>query len=57
LTLRANSLMIDGEGVIPQQDGVADFDRLHSRVFDHEVILYGFDLLELNGDDFRPLPR
>ena len=30
--------------------GLAIFDKLHSRAFDGEVILYAFDLLELDGD-------
>ena len=32
---------------------VAIFDKLHSRAFDGEVILYAFDLLELDGADWR----
>jgi ATP-dependent DNA ligase len=47
--LRATSFVLDGEGVILRQDGVADFDRLHSRRHDGEVQLLGFDLLELDG--------
>jgi ATP-dependent DNA ligase len=38
--------VLDGEGVILRQDGVADFDRLHARRHDGEVQLLGFDLLE-----------
>jgi ATP-dependent DNA ligase len=34
----------------------AAFDELHSRRRLGEAILYAFDLLELNGEDFRPLP-
>ena len=37
-------------------DGVSDFERLHSRNHDAQVILYAFDLLELDGEDLRPLP-
>ncbi len=48
--------MIDGEGVILGQDGVSDFDRLHSRRHDGEVQLLGFDLLELDGVDLRDHP-
>jgi ATP-dependent DNA ligase len=33
-----------------------DFDKLHSRAYDGEVILYSFDLLELHGEDWRPRP-
>ena len=37
-------------------DGNSDFDKLHSRAHDAQVILYAFDLLELNGEDYRALP-
>jgi ATP-dependent DNA ligase len=48
--------VIDGEAVILGVDGVPDFDTLHSRKHDHEVQLYAFDILALDGDDLRPLP-
>jgi ATP-dependent DNA ligase len=32
-------------------EGRADFDRLHSRCFEHEAIACAFDLLRLDGDD------
>jgi bifunctional non-homologous end joining protein LigD len=35
--------------------GVAVFDALHRRGRVGEAILQAFDLLELNGQDFRPL--
>ena len=35
--------------------GLSLFDRLHSGRHDGEVVLYAFDLLELNGDDLRTL--
>ena len=54
--LRAASVTIDGEAVFCGPDGVAVFDRLHSRAYDDQVILYAFDLLELDGEDFRPRP-
>jgi ATP-dependent DNA ligase len=40
-------------------DGIADFEKLHSRTFDDDVRLYAFDLLELNGQNMRgePLDR
>ena len=37
-------------------DGVSDFERLHSRAYDHAAFLYAFDLLELDGEDLRPAP-
>ena len=30
--------------------------KLHSRAHDGEVILYAFDVLELDGEDWRPRP-
>jgi hypothetical protein len=36
--------------------GVSVFDKLHSRAYDDRVILYAFDLLELDGVDRRPNP-
>jgi bifunctional non-homologous end joining protein LigD len=51
--LRAQSLLIDGEGVVCDAKGVASFDRLHSKRYDEEVSLCGFDLLEINGEDFQ----
>ncbi len=54
--LRATSFVIDGQGVILPDDGVSDFDRLHSRRHDGEVQLLGFDLLELDGADLRRQP-
>ena len=34
----------------------SDFDRLHSQSHDDAVFLYAFDLLELNGEDYRQHP-
>jgi bifunctional non-homologous end joining protein LigD len=50
------SIIVDGEAVWAGKDGRSDFDKLHSGGFDEQVILYGFDLLELNGDDYRQHP-
>ena len=56
-SLEARSATIDGEAVVCcPKSGLTLFDRLHSGKFDREVILYAFDLLELNGDDLRKLP-
>jgi ATP-dependent DNA ligase len=52
--LRVASATIDGEAVWCDGDGLAIFDKLHSRAYDHQVILYAFDLLELDGEDWRP---
>jgi bifunctional non-homologous end joining protein LigD len=53
---RAKQFVIDGEAVILGVDGIPDFGALHSRKHDHEVQLYAFDILALDGDDLRPLP-
>ena len=48
---------MDGEAVVLcPKTGLSLFDRLHSGRHDREVILYAFDLLELNGEDLRTLP-
>jgi bifunctional non-homologous end joining protein LigD len=53
-SLRPSALVLDGEAVCCDFDGVADFERLHSRAHNDRVFLYAFDLLELGGIDFRP---
>jgi bifunctional non-homologous end joining protein LigD len=55
LRLRAVSFTLDGEAVVCGPDGVAVFDALHRHGKVREAMLYAFDLLELNGRDFRPL--
>ena len=37
-------------------DGVPDFEKLRSQTCNDDVFLYGFDLLELNGEDCRREP-
>jgi ATP-dependent DNA ligase len=54
--LRTSSATIDGEVVCCDGAGVAIFDKLHSRAHDGEAFLYAFDLLELDGEDWRPRP-
>ena len=39
-----------------RKTGLSLFDELHSGRRDHDVILYAFDLIELNGDDLRREP-
>jgi ATP-dependent DNA ligase len=50
------SATIDGEAVSCDGEGLAIFYRLRSRAYDGEVSLYAFDLLELDGTDWRPRP-
>jgi len=54
--LRSRSCIIDGEAVACGHDGIADFERIRYRHNDDSVFLYAFDLIELDGDDLRPLP-
>ena len=51
--IKASSFLLDGEAVIPRQDGMPDFNALRSRRRDHETMLYAFDLLQHDGDDLR----
>jgi ATP-dependent DNA ligase len=54
--LRVKSCTIDGELVVTDANGISDFEMLQSRAYDYHAFLYGFDLLELDGADLRPLP-
>jgi ATP-dependent DNA ligase len=47
---------IDGQAAACDAAGVADFERLQGRTHDREAFLYAFDLLELDGEDWRPRP-
>jgi bifunctional non-homologous end joining protein LigD len=51
------SATVDGEGVVCDERGVADFDRLRTALAERggsrAVFLYGFDLLELDGENMR----
>ena len=54
--LAAQRFVIDGEGVVEGEEGVADFALLHSRKHDRRCYLIAFDLLQLGDMDLRPLP-
>ena len=54
--LRVRSFLIDGEAVACDDDGMPSFDRLRYRRQDARVLLFAFDLLELNGQDLRREP-
>jgi len=54
--LRAKSFTLDGEAAVCGPDGIAIFDALHRRSTVSQAMLYAFDLLELDGVDYRPLP-
>src|SRR6476661_5060128 len=53
---RQTSFVIDGEAVLLGVDGISDFNGLHSRRHDDEMMLYAFDILALDGEDLRKLP-
>ena len=48
--------ILDAEVVWIGSDGVADFEALHSRMNDKSAVALAFDLLALDGDDFRRKP-
>jgi ATP-dependent DNA ligase len=48
--------ILDAEVVWMGSDGVPDFDALHSRVNDRNAVAVAFDLLALDGEDFRREP-
>src|SRR5580765_8495660 len=50
----AESAILDGEIVCPDEQGVSQFNQLLSRKA--EPVFYAFDLLWLDGADFRELP-
>jgi bifunctional non-homologous end joining protein LigD len=54
--LRSRSCIIDGEAVACDDNGVALFDLIRHHRNDDRVFLYGFDLIELNGEDLRRDP-
>jgi ATP-dependent DNA ligase len=56
MKLRARSFTIDGEAAVCGPDGIAVFDALHRRGIVTEAMLFAFDLLELDGVDYRPFP-
>jgi bifunctional non-homologous end joining protein LigD len=53
--LAAQSFTLDGEAVVCGPDGVAVFDDQHRLGTVREAILQAFDLLEIDGEDLRPL--
>jgi hypothetical protein len=57
LALPVTSAAIDGEGVVVDERGLTDFERLRTalakRGGSRAAFLYAFDLLELDGEDLR----
>jgi bifunctional non-homologous end joining protein LigD len=54
--LKVRSCLIDGEAVACDENGLAVFELLREKPAGRHVSLYAFDLLELNGKDFRREP-
>jgi bifunctional non-homologous end joining protein LigD len=58
--LPVTSATLDGEGVVVDEHGLTDFERLRSalagRTGSRAVFLYAFDVLALDGEDMRPHP-
>jgi bifunctional non-homologous end joining protein LigD len=53
---RSSSFVLDGEAVLLGVDGISDFNGLHSRKHDDEVMFYAFDILASDSEDLRKLP-
>jgi bifunctional non-homologous end joining protein LigD len=51
--LPVTRFLIDGEAACCGEDGITDFERLHSRADDASVFLFAFDLLAIDGADIR----
>jgi bifunctional non-homologous end joining protein LigD len=56
--ISAGSAIIDGEVIVPSENGVSDFSVLQNelRGKSKKLVLYAFDLLYLNGFDLRKAP-
>jgi hypothetical protein len=56
--IKAKSFTIDGEAVVVGPDGLSRFEELSRCESARTAILYGFDLVEHDGEDLRsPIPR
>ena len=55
-SLPVRSCVLDGEAIVVDETGLSVFDALRYRCRDHEAMLCAFDLLEIDGADFRSQP-
>jgi ATP-dependent DNA ligase len=55
-TLPMRSCVLDGEAIVVDEHGLSVFEALRYRTHDHPAVLCAFDLLELDGADFRSQP-
>ena len=53
--LPAQPCFIDGDTIVVDERGLSVLDLCY-RCHDHAAVLCAFDLIELDGDDLRPLP-
>jgi bifunctional non-homologous end joining protein LigD len=51
--LPVRSCFIDGEAIVVNSDGLSVYDLLRYRQHDGAAVLCAFDLIELDGEDFR----
>ncbi len=54
--LKARSCLIDGEAIVTDENGVANFELMRARRIHATAVLCAFDLLELNDEDLTGLP-
>ena len=55
-SIKADSFLIDGEGIVYDGKGMPSFDLLHSHEYDREVSLLAFDVLEFSSTEVRKQP-
>ena len=56
MSLPADRCLVDGEAIVTDTNGLSVFDLLRYRRHDQSVMLCAFDILELDGTNFRPSP-
>src|SRR5207237_4258356 len=56
--INAGAAIIDGEVVVPAENGTTDFSVLQNELKgrSNKIVLVAFDLLYLNGRDLRAIP-
>lgn len=56
--LNVQSALIDGEAAVLKEGGLSDFSELQESLSKgrKDIVLFAFDLLELNGEDFTDKP-
>jgi bifunctional non-homologous end joining protein LigD len=56
--LPCQAALIDGELIVQDENGISDFDALRSAIHKarHQLVLFAFDLLRLDGKDLRRTP-